>query len=87
MMDLDIARKGSNRIRRATEIVKCEICGGNYNRSYLNSHKRLAHKKNLTAAQVTDEAEAINAILAVCSEFSPRGKKLVLDRLSASLND
>lgn len=66
-----------------SEIVKCEICGGLYNRSYLVSHKRLAHREKAAAgASTTGEPDPINKILSLYKQLSQQGQKDLLDRLT-----
>lgn len=66
-------------------MVECDVCGGNYNRSYLVSHKRLAHSRGNSAAPAVSEAEAVEAIVGIYKRLSRETKKLVVDRLSAAL--
>lgn len=64
-------------------IVKCEVCGRQYNESYLKSHKRLAHgAKNRPAVKFDDEAFAIAEILSLYKQLSEKGRRSVSDRLA-----
>lgn len=59
-------------------IVKCDICGQICNESYLNAHKRLAHKKEQTVAPATHaEPETVKAILQMFGQLSDRGQEIV----------
>jgi len=67
---------------KMSEIVKCEVCGGLFNQSYLVSHKRLAHReKTANGAPVTGEPGAIDKILSLYEQLSNQGQKDLLDRL------
>jgi len=65
-----------------SEIVKCDICGGVYNRRYLNGHKRLSHGKKDLASQVKGEREGLEAIVSLYTKLSDKNKKRVRERLS-----
>jgi hypothetical protein len=69
-------------MRRPSKIVKCDVCGGIYSRSYLASHKRLAHKESDSAVSGTNDTKAVDRIVAIYNRLSREAKKLVLDRLS-----
>lgn len=65
-----------------SEIVKCDTCGRISSKSYLASHKRLAHGKRITPAYSTDnEAEALEVITSLFAKLSNRNKQKVLDRV------
>jgi hypothetical protein len=59
-----------------SEIVRCEICGKIFNRSYLGSHKRLAHPT------AEGELSMVNKILSLYQRLSPPIQKQVRDRLA-----
>ena len=42
-----------------SEMVKCGICGKSFNKRYLKSHARLAHKKKSSPGSSAREEEAI----------------------------
>lgn len=64
------------------KVVKCDICGGLYNQSHLNSHKRLSHgKRRAMASPLKNEAETVRAILSMYEQLSDEGKREVLNRL------
>lgn len=86
MVQLNGARKLSCDGSQSPQIVRCDICGGTYNRSYLTSHKRLAHKKRSSATPVVAGAEGMERILEIYGQLSREDKKLALNRLSASLD-
>jgi len=65
------------------ELVKCDICGKVSNKSYLSSHKRLAHGKRVTPVHCASEAEAIEVIASLHARLSDEGKRKVLERLLA----
>jgi len=63
-------------------VVKCDVCGRDFNRSYLSAHKRLSHgKKDNTPLGDVDEAKAIERILTLYSQLPPASKKNLLERL------
>jgi hypothetical protein len=68
-----------------SSIVKCDICGGVYNKRYLNSHKRLSHygRKKLAIPSTATEPEAVEFIVSVYEQLSEDGKKKLLERLAA----
>lgn len=59
------------------ELVKCDVCGKVSNKSYLGSHKRLAHRKRATVADCTSEHEAIELIASLHARLSEEGKRKV----------
>jgi hypothetical protein len=68
-----------------SEIVKCDLCGGHYNRRHLASHMRLSHgKKDGFSTAVADEPEAVNLIFTLFKRLSPKARKDVLKRLGAA---
>jgi len=68
-----------------SEIVKCDICGGVYNRRHLSSHKRLSHGKSRTANLSTaDEPEKLEAVLSLYEQLSDEEKKKVQDQLASA---
>ena len=67
-----------------SQIVKCEICGHIYNERYLQIHMRRSHGKAQNGASFpTSEQEAIEEILSLSKRLSEKGRKYVLERLSA----
>ncbi len=64
--------------------VKCDICGGVFSKSYLTSHKRLAHSKNdpSSVAAIT-ENEAMRKIASLYESLSVNGRKRVVRLLTA----
>jgi len=67
-----------------SEIVKCDICGGVYNRRHLSSHKRLSHGKSRTADLPTAGVpEKLEAVLSLYEQLSDEEKKKVLDQLAS----
>jgi hypothetical protein len=65
---------------RKAPVIKCDECGGIFNRSYLSSHKRLSHGK-------TDEAKAVETIVALYLKLPSRMKRSVLQRLTSAFGD
>ena len=65
-----------------SEMVACDICGKTSNKSYLNSHKRLAHGRTVTPAFFArNEAEALEVIAALYSQLSGTGKEQIRDHV------
>jgi hypothetical protein len=65
-------------------IVKCDVCGGHFNRRYLSSHERLAHSRSHNPGlSVEDEAQAEETILALYRAMSTKAKNKVLARLAS----
>ena len=55
--------------------VRCDVCGGIFNQSYLASHKRLAHGKSKgPAASGAGEEKAIQMIVTLYGELSAEGR-------------
>jgi len=59
-----------------SEVVECEICGKSFNKRYVNSHKRLAHKKKT-------EREVMEEILHLYARLSDEKRKEVQIRLKS----
>ena len=56
--------------------VRCDVCGGIFNQSYLASHRRLAHGKSKgSAASDSGEEEAIQTIVTLYEDLSDEGRK------------
>jgi hypothetical protein len=66
-----------------SEIVRCEVCGKIFNRSYLGSHKRLAHPKE-SGGPTSPEGElrVVNKILSLYQQLSLPIQKQLRDRLA-----
>ena len=63
--------------------VRCDVCGGIFNQSYLASHKRLAHGKSKGAtAPNAGEDEAIQTIVSLYEELSAEGRKQAMRLLA-----
>lgn len=62
-------------------IVKCDVCGQTCSQSYLNSHKRLAHKKTEPAVSTAHEPETVQAILLLYGQLSDRSQEIVRRRI------
>ncbi|HET8924917.1 MAG TPA: hypothetical protein VFN26_18200 [Candidatus Acidoferrum sp.] len=63
--------------------VTCDVCGGIFNQSYLASHKRLAHGKNLpSATSQAGEEDAIQTIVSLYERLSAKGKTRVVRLLT-----
>ena len=62
--------------------VKCDICGKIFNKSYVGSHKRLAHGKRVTPVYSPSEPEAIEVITSLHTRLSEDGKRKVLERIT-----
>lgn len=60
-------------------IVKCDLCGQICNQSYLNAHKRLAHKKPETVAP--HEPETVQAIMLLYGQLSEVSQEIIRERL------
>jgi len=60
-------------------MVKCEICGGNFNERFLASHKRLAHRRK----GAPTENEIAEQILALFRLLTKDGQRKLLHHLSA----
>jgi len=66
-----------------SEMVNCDICGKMSSKSYLASHKRLAHGKRITPTYSTNnEAEALEVIISLYAKLSDQRKREVRERLS-----
>ena len=63
-------------------IVKCEVCGQICNQSYLNAHKRLAHKK--AEAVAPHEPETVQAIMLLYGQLSEASQEIIRVRLLAT---
>ena len=68
-----------------SQIVKCDVCGGIYNRSTVNSHKRLAHGKGKTPNPPTPgEPQKLGVILTLYGQLSDEDKKEVRNHLATA---
>lgn len=68
----------------ASPIVKCDVCGQSFNRRHVSSHKRRAHgKSNSTSLGISDEAKAVEMILALYLQLSTASRTSVLQRLTS----
>lgn len=65
-----------------SQIVKCDICGGIYNQSHLNSHKRLSHGKR--EPQPKTVPPSLDAVLLLYAQLPEEGKRQVRERLAAA---
>ena len=69
-----------------SEIVRCEVCGKIFNRSYLGSHKRLAHPEASNGPTSPEgELRMVNKILSLYQQLSPPTQKQLRDRLAKLL--
>jgi len=66
------------------ELVKCNVCGKVCNKSYLGSHKCLAHGERLTPPYCASEPEAIEVIASLHARLSEEGKRQVRERVLAA---
>lgn len=62
-------------------MVKCDVCGQICNQSYLNAHKRLAHKKPEPATSTSHEPETVQAILLLYGQLSDRSQEIIRRRI------
>jgi len=68
--------------------VRCDVCNGIFNQSYLDSHKRLAHAKKgastaaLGTAPIT-EKEVMQKIASLYENLSGKGRKSIIRLLNA----
>jgi len=68
--------------------ITCEICGGIFSKSYLPSHKRLAHsKRSLSSAGPITEKEAMQKIASLYESLSVDGRKRVVRLLATKDKD
>jgi hypothetical protein len=68
-----------------SQIVRCDICGGVYNQSHLNSHKRLSHGKSRTSSSSgKGETETLEVIVSMYAQLTNERKKEVRERLSTA---
>jgi hypothetical protein len=66
--------------------VRCEVCGGIFNQSYLASHSRLAHGKSKgPTVREPGEDQTVRTIVSLYEELSPEGRKRAM-RLLAGKN-
>jgi len=63
-------------------IVKCDVCGQICNQSYLNAHKRLAHRK--LEAVAPHEPEIVQAIMLLYGQLSEASQEIIRARLLAT---
>jgi len=67
-----------------SEIVKCGICGKSFNKRYVNSHKRLAHKtKPNSGSSAKNESEVMEEILHLYESLSDEKRKELQIRLKS----
>ena len=79
-------KEGTDKQSQTSGVVKCDVCGRDFNRSYLSAHKRLSHgKKGNTTLGNVDEAKAIEMIRKLYSQLSPASRKNLLQRLASML--
>lgn len=83
MSNTDDNERLPGKATRMSQMVKCDVCGRNYNQRYLTSHKRLSHKKKSSTPDSVDETKAVDMILALFMQVSAKARKDVLDRLTA----
>ena len=84
MDKIDGEKQISIETTQASPIVKCDVCGQQFNRSHLSSHKRLSHgKSNKSPLRIADEAKAVETILTIYLQLSTASKKNVLKRLTS----
>jgi len=65
---------------QASQMVKCDVCGGRYNQRYLNSHKRLSHRDKSESISA-DETRTVDTILALCKQLSAKARRNLLRQL------
>jgi len=66
-------------------MVNCDVCGGIYNSSTLNSHKRLSHGIGKASKPSTaGELHKLDVILALYGQLSDEGKKKVRNQLATA---
>lgn len=63
-----------------SQIVKCDICGGVYNASHLNSHKRLSHGKREVLLKTAPPS--LEVILSWYAQLPEENKRQVRARLA-----
>ena len=68
-----------------SQIVKCEVCGGVYNRSHLSAHQRLSHGLGKTS-NPTDagEPQKLETVLLLYNQLSEKGKEKVRNQLESA---
>ena len=65
-----------------SEIVKCEICGKSFNKRYINSHMRLAHKRTANpGSSPRNDGELMEEILHLYETLSDEKRKELRIRL------
>lgn len=65
-------------------LVKCDVCGLQFNRRHLASHKRLSHgKSNKSALGTVDEAKVVETILTLYRLLPVSSKNDLLKRLAS----
>jgi hypothetical protein len=66
-----------------SQIVRCDVCGGVYNKRYLRAHKRLSHgRSQALTASTKSEPETVEAIVSMYAQLSDQSKKTIRDRLA-----
>jgi hypothetical protein len=67
-----------------SQIVRCDVCGGVYNKRYLRAHQRLSHRITQTSV-AKSEPEALEVIVYLYAQLSDENKKVLRDRLATSM--
>jgi len=83
MARTDVDEKPLTEARLASPMVKCDVCGRQYNQRYLTSHKRLSHNAKNDPSISVDDARAVETILALYKKISAKARNDLLNRLSA----
>ena len=70
-----------------SKIVKCEICGSTFNKSYVKAHMRLAHDKKSKAGPLAkNEQKVMKEFLRLYESLSDEEKKELQVRLKAEVS-
>ena len=64
------------------EVVKCDVCKKVFNKSYVSSHKRLAHRDDVKPIPGASELETIETIASLIARLSDEGRRKVLERIT-----
>ena len=67
-----------------SKIVKCEICGKAFNKSYVKAHMRLAHKKTSAGPSARNEQKVMKEILRLYESLSDEERKELQIRMNAA---
>lgn len=70
-----------------SQIVRCDVCGGVYNKRYLRAHKRLSHGRAEINPSTQSEPDAVEAIVSMYAQLSDENKKTLRDRLANANRD